>query len=174
MPVGVPETGVPGPGVPETGPGEPDAPEPGPPTRAHEGRAWRDQRSEAASVHADALARRRSDEADRARGLIAEFVQEAERRRVAPVRLRARGHDGRRRYRTSTLGWYLRRNESVAVGTDGQFYLLSVPAGLGALLTGVTLEPSEPPLVLGRGGRDGESIDLADALALALALAPPT
>jgi hypothetical protein len=32
----------------------------------------------------------------------------------------------------------------------------------------VTPAPSDPPLVLGKGGRDGESIDLADALARVL------
>ncbi|MBE9937819.1 hypothetical protein G8C60_01520, partial [Cellulosimicrobium cellulans] len=65
-------------------------------------------------------------------------------------------------------GWYLRRNHSVAVGEDGEFYVLSVPGGVRARLRGVAVEPSDPPLVLGKGGRDGESIDLADALALVL------
>ena len=132
------------------------------------GTAWRDQRSEAASVHADALERRRAQESAQARELIAAFVAEATARGIAPVRLRARSYDGQSRYRTSTHGWYLRRNESVAVGTDGQFYLLTVPASLRSHLTGATLEPSDPPLVLGRGARDGESIDLTEALARAL------
>ncbi|HEY3438598.1 MAG TPA: hypothetical protein VGK35_13000, partial [Actinotalea sp.] len=65
-------------------------------------------------------------------------------------------------------GWYLRRNETVAVGTDGEFYVLSVPRSMSALVRGTPVEPSDPPLVLGKGGRDGESIDLVDALAIAL------
>lgn len=92
-------------------------------------------------------------------------------RRTAPDRhpLAARSYDGRARYRTPLRGWYLRRNESVAVGTDGEFYVLTVPPSLRARFTGVSPEPSDPPLVLGKGARDGESIDLADALARALA-----
>lgn len=129
---------------------------------------WREQRRDAARAHADALARKQSGESARARALIDEFVREATAHGPAPVPLRVRSYDGRHRYRTPLQGWYLRRNESVAVGSDGAFYVLSVPASLRALVTGVTPEPSEPPLVLGKGGRDGESIDLADALALAL------
>lgn len=129
---------------------------------------WRDRRSEAARAHGDALERRRAAESARAQAMLDEFVQEARARRIAPVRLHARGYDGATRYRTSTWGWYLRRNESVAVGVDGRFYLLTVPGGLRARFTGATLVPSDPPLVLGRGARDGESIDLADAIAIAL------
>jgi len=103
-----------------------------------------------------------------ARALIAQFVADATARGVAPVPLRATSYDGRARYRTSTRGWYLRRNQTVAVGTDGEFYLLSVPRSVRARFGGATLEPSDPPLILGKGARDGESIDLVDALAIAL------
>lgn len=127
---------------------------------------WRSRRSDAAQEHAKALAARQAAESERARAMLADFVAEALRSGPAPVPLRARSYDGRHRYRTSTTGWYLKLNETVAVGTDGEFYPLGVPASLGALLKGVRLEPTDPPLVLGKGGRDGESIDLADALAL--------
>ena len=137
-------------------------------TPADEGRAWREHRTEAAAAHSRELGRRRAAESAQARELIAEFVKKATRLGIPSVRLRARSYDGRSRYRTGTYGWYLRRNESVAVGTDGEFYLLTVPNSLRARLGGATLEPSDPPLVLGRGARDGESIDLADALAIAL------
>ncbi len=129
---------------------------------------WRDRRTDAAAEHERALARRRAAESAQARALLADFVGEAGRRGILPVPLRARSYDGRHRYRTSTSGWYLRRNESVAVGTDGEFYVLGVPSSLRAMVTGVALTPSDPPLVLGKGGRDGESIDLPDALALVL------
>lgn len=131
--------------------------------------AWREQRTEAASEHRAALERRLAAESAQARAMIAEFVREAEARGVAPVPLRARSHDGRRRYRTPLTGWYLRRNQSVAVGTDGEFYILSVPPSLRALATGASPEPSDPPLILGKGARDGESIDLSEALSRALA-----
>lgn len=134
--------------------------------------AWREQRSESAAGHAEALERKRGAESAQAQALIDTFVRDATARGIPPVRLKARSYDGAHRYRTSTLGWYLRRNESVAVGVDGAFYVLSVPASLRASFAGATLEPSDPPLVLGKGGRDGESIDLADALALALGDAP--
>jgi len=110
----------------------------------------------------------RRAEAAQARAMIAEFVAEARRRGVPPQRLHARSYDGRQRYRTPLHGWYLRKNRTVAVGTDGQFYVLSVPPRLRSLVTGATPEPSDPPLVLGKGARDGESIDLADALRIAL------
>ena len=129
---------------------------------------WRDRRSEAASVHAAELERKRAAEAAQARALIADFVRAAQARGVRPVPLKVRSYDGQSRYKTPLQGWYLRRNESVAVGTDGEFYVLSVPARLRSLVTGATPVPSDPPLILGKGARDGESIDLVDALAIAL------
>lgn len=125
---------------------------------------WSSRRRDAAAAQAEALARRQAAEHEAARRLLADFVAEAGRRGLRPVPLRARSYDGRHRYRTPLEGWYLRRNESVAVSTDGEFYVLGVPGSVRALLRGVEPEPAEPPLVLGRGGRDGESVDLADAL----------
>lgn len=133
---------------------------------AREGTAadWRERRREAAGLHAESLARRQAAESARARELIAEFVAEARRRGVAPQPLQARGFGGKGRFRTPLRGWYLRKDGSVAVTEDGGFYLLTVQPSLAARLRGVEPEPSDPPLVLGRGARDGESIDLADAL----------
>lgn len=142
--------------MPEAGPG-PDA-----------AADWRARAADAAAEHARALDRRRAQESAQARALIAEFVARAAREGVAPVPLRARSYDGRHRYRTPLRGWYLRRNESVAVDTDGEFYVLSVPGSPLALLRGTSPQPSDPPLILGKGARDGESIDLVDALRLAL------
>jgi hypothetical protein len=135
-----------------------------------DGAAWRRQRSEASAVHADALERRRAAEAARARSLIADFLHDAQQRRVEPVPLYARSYDGRHRYRTPLLGWYLRRDRNVAIGTDGEYYVLGVPTSLRARLRGTTVVPREPPLVVGAGGKDGESLDLKDALARALSL----
>ncbi|MCV2394069.1 hypothetical protein OEB99_07105 [Actinotalea sp. M2MS4P-6] len=125
---------------------------------------WRERRADAATERAAALDRARAKETVRARELISAFLEVARERGLEPEPLRARSYDGRRRYRTGLTGWYLRANETVGVDTEGRFYLLSVPAGSMALLRGVTLEESDPPMVLGRGARDGESIDLADAL----------
>jgi len=130
--------------------------------------AWREQRRAASDVHAHALEQRRLAESARARALIQQFVRDARSRGVRPVALRARSYDGRHRYRTPLEGWYLRRDGNIAVGTDGEYYVLGVPASLRALLRGTTVEPRDPPLVVGAGGKDGESLDLPDALARAL------
>jgi hypothetical protein len=125
---------------------------------------WRRQRTEAAEHQHRELLRRQARESAEARRLIVDFVAEADRLGIEPTCLRARSFSGSATYRTSLTGWYLRRNQSVAVGTDGEFYILSVPGGMGARFRGARPEPSDPPLILGAGGRDGESIDLADAL----------
>ena len=59
--------------------------------------------------------------------------------------------------KTDKRGWYLRKNQSVAVGDDGSYYILTVPGGLKERLRGVQLKPSPPPLIVGKGGRDGET-----------------
>jgi hypothetical protein len=100
--------------------------------------------------------------------LLLDFVQAARDRGLTPVPLEARARTGRATYRTGLTGWYLKRNRTVGVDTAGDFYVLSAPASLGARLTGVTLVPSDPPLVVGAGGRDGESIPLDELLTLRL------
>lgn len=63
----------------------------------------------------------------------------------------------------------MRNDRTMAVGTDGELYILSVPRSLAALVRGTSPRPvDEPPLVLGAGARDGESIDLDLALTRAL------
>lgn len=126
--------------------------------------AWREQRREAAAAHAEALARKQQAESARAREMIAEFVEKARSGGPAPVPLRAQASNSGARYRTPLLGWYLRVDESVGVDVDGEFYVLRAVPSLAARLRGVQPEPSDPPLVLGAGGRDGESLDLRDAL----------
>jgi hypothetical protein len=71
---------------------------------------------------------------------------------------------GRRRASSDIEGWYVRNDHSMGVGTDGKLYVLTAPLSLMDVIRGVQLTPIEPPLVLGHGGRDGDSIDLADAL----------
>ncbi|GIF63706.1 hypothetical protein Ais01nite_17410 [Asanoa ishikariensis] len=121
---------------------------------------WAAQRQRALDAHARAQADRRAREAERAAELIGEFVRDAAGRGIAPVALTAAAHRGSARYRTGLHGWYLDRHRSLGVDTGGRFYLLNVPNSTRARLTGVTLEPQPAPLVIGRGGRDGESIPL--------------
>lgn len=130
---------------------------------------WQQQRRQAAADQSAALDRRKAAESDRARRLLAAFVHEAQQRGIRPVPLRARAYNGRSTYRTGVEGWYLARNGRIAVSTAGDYYVLTVPASARARLTGVTLTPSDPPLQIGRGARDGESIDLDALIRLRLA-----
>lgn len=117
-------------------------------------------RQEAARLRAELGAQDARAESARAQVLVDAFVDQATRRGITPTPLRATLHNGSR-VRTDKQGWYLRRNESIAIGTDGSYYQLVVPGGLAERLRGVRLHPSDPPLVVGRGGRDGESGDLS-------------
>lgn len=109
------------------------------------------------------LEQRRQAEHERAARLLREFTAVA-RDHVPAEPLRVRGYGGRGEVRSNVTGWYLRTNRAAGLGTDGEFYVLTAPLGLRERLRGVVLEPSPAPMVLGAGGRDGESIDLLDAL----------
>jgi hypothetical protein len=129
---------------------------------------WQERRRDAAAEHLAAIERRKAAESDTAAAKLRDFVATAQGRGLAASRLRARSFNGRATYRTQVEGWYLKRNQSVAVGTDGLFYVLSAPSSLAARLSGVEIAASPPPLVVGAGGRDGESIALDALLALRL------
>jgi hypothetical protein len=121
---------------------------------------WARQRERAIAVHAAEFARKEAAEVAQAREMLQGFIREARERGIAPVPLAARSHDGRRRYRTRLRGWYLRADEGLAVDEDGEFYILSVPSSLRALVAGADVPPARPRLVIGEGGRDGERITL--------------
>ncbi|TCB95931.1 hypothetical protein E0H26_17355 [Micromonospora zingiberis] len=131
----------------------------------NDGPEWRTARQRAVQAHAAAAQQQRVAEQAEAAELVAWFVAEARRRGLPPERLTARSYDGRGRYRTRLLGWYVDQARSRAVDVDGRFHLLTVPGGLRARLFGVDPEPSPAPLVLGAGGRDGESMPLRTLLA---------
>jgi hypothetical protein len=126
--------------------------------------AWLEQRRQAVDGHAAALEAGRAAEAEKAAALLADFVRRATERGLTPAVLSAQSFNGRTTYRTKLRGWYLKSNRSVAVGTDGRFYALTVPSSLRARLTGADVEPSTPRLVIGAGGRDGETMPLAELL----------
>lgn len=102
-------------------------------------------------------------EAERAKVLIDEFLVSVKAAGLAPQPLKATTLDGHV-VKTDKVGWYLRTNKSLAIDTEGNYYSLTVPGGFMARLKGVKLEPSLAPLVVGRGGRDGETGDLKDFL----------
>ena len=58
----------------------------------------------------------------------------------------------------------MRRDHYIGVGVDGGYYLLAVPAVWWGRWRGVHLDPTPPPLEVGKGARDGEAITLADLL----------
>ena len=123
-----------------------------------------DARTERAMAKAAALGRAKRAESRAALALISTFVNDANAAGIATTRLKARSYNGESRYSTNVTGWYIRKDRSIGVGDDGQFYVLSAPTSLLARFRGVNISPSDPPMELGRGARDGESIALADAL----------
>ena len=122
---------------------------------------WREQRDRAVAVHAAALASKREAEAAQARRLITEFLAQA----PAPQPLTCLSYNGRTRFRTSLMGWYLNRHKTIAVDTSGGYHVLLVPHSFRARFAGVTPQPQQPPLIVGEGGRDGESMPLRELLA---------
>lgn len=120
-------------------------------------------RAEEAAKRAELAAAQERAESLQAQKLIDEFLDAAKARGVTPQPLRARLFSGQS-VKTDKVGWYIRKNQSVAIGEDGSYYVLTVPGGLRERFTGVKLTPSPPPLIIGRGGKDGESGDLAEFL----------
>jgi hypothetical protein len=124
----------------------------------------RAEAAERAAYHAAANRRRAEEESAKAQAKIDRFVERAKQAGLPTEELTARPWSGSGRYRTGVEGWFLRRNGSVGVGTDGRFYVLNVaPVRFGRLRT-VRIEPSPPPLVVGKGAGDGEVFDLDELL----------
>ena len=120
-------------------------------------------RAEEAARRAELAAAKDHAESQQAQRMIDAFVVEARARGIAAEPLRATLFDGHS-VRTDKTGWYLRRNKSLAIGEDGAYYVLTVPGGLRERLSGAKLRAAPPPLEVGRGGRDGETGDLAEFL----------
>jgi hypothetical protein len=130
---------------------------------------WVRRRREAAQEQADRLTRRRAAETARAREMVLDFAHQARARGITAGPLLARAGDSKPTYRTGLVGWYLNRDGSLGVTTDGDYYHLASPKSLKARMVGVRLEPAEPPLQVGAGARDGESMALDVLLAMRLA-----
>jgi hypothetical protein len=120
-------------------------------------------RAEEAARRAELAASQERAESTQAQVLIDRFVADAMARGIAPQPLRATLYTGQS-VKTDKVGWYLRKNQSLAIGEDSSYYVLTVPGGLRERFSGVKLKSSPPPLVVGKGGRDGESGDLAEFL----------
>ncbi len=127
-----------------------------------------DEHARAARLRAELLASTSLHEAGQAQKLLDRFLSQARARNLPAVELKARTLDGHL-VKTDQRGWYIRNDHSVAVGVDGRYYQLTVPGGFMTRFHGVRLQPSPPSLVVGRGGKDGETGDLKDFLDRALA-----
>lgn len=130
------------------------------------------QRNEDALRRAELEAAHARMESVRAQELIDDFVERATGQGLPTSRLVANLLGSGAQVRTDRKGWYIRANHSVAVGTDGSFFVLTVPGGWRERLTGVRLKPQPPPLIVARGGRDGESGELVAFLERTLAEGP--
>ena len=129
---------------------------------------WRAEQAERANYHVQANRRRSEEESAKAQVLVDRFVERAMQAGLPTEELTARPWSGSGRYRTGVVGWFLRRNGSVGVGTDGRFYVLNVaPVSFGRWRT-VRIHPSAPPLVVGTGGGDGETFALDELLEMRL------
>jgi len=124
----------------------------------------RAERAEQAAYHSQERRNREERESGKAQLLIDRFVAEATEAGLPSEELTVRPWSGRGRYPTGVRGWYLRRDRSLGVGEDGSYYVLNVPRRwLGRWRT-VHLEPTAPPLEIGRGARDGEAVSLETLL----------
>lgn len=126
------------------------------------------QRREDARLRFELSQGQARNEAIAAQRLIDEFVATCRERGIAPEPLRASLISGPA-VKTDKQGWYIRANKSLAIGEGGEFYQLTVPGSMMDRLRGVKLQPTQPVLVVNRGGRDGDAGDLADFLAWRLA-----
>lgn len=125
---------------------------------------WAAQRTEAAREHERRLSQRRQAQTERARRMLHTFAAAARAANLPTEPLVVKGYGNRGSARTPLRGWYLRIDRTAALTPDGQFYVLTAPLTAWERLRGTTPAPSDPPLVLGAGGKDGDSIPLADAL----------
>jgi hypothetical protein len=129
----------------------------------------RAERAAQADYHVAAQQRRDAAESVKAQVLIDRFVQRAMTAGLPTEELTAAPWNGRGRYRTGVTGWYLKRDRSVGVDTDGRYYVLVVAPERFGRWRGVSLAPTPPPLQVGKGGRDGESVALDLLLELRMA-----
>jgi hypothetical protein len=131
----------------------------------------REERAAQADYHVEAQKRRAEQESAKAQVLVDRFVAQAQQAGLPTEELTARPWSGRGRYRTGVVGWYLRRDQSIGVGVDGGYYVLVVAPERFGRWRGVTIAPSPPPLQVGQGARDGESVALDVLLEMRLAWA---
>ncbi len=130
---------------------------------------WSRHRAEVFAAQERALANAEHAEHSKATALIIDAIARFRAAGIASHPLKARPLRGRKPVPTRHVGWYLTSDRSVGVDESGNYFILTAPGDLRTRLRGATLEPTMAPLVVGRGGRDGEAIDLAELLEKRLA-----
>ncbi len=126
--------------------------------------SWAEQRRKNAVARSELLRAQEAAESQVAAGYLRQFAAAAKATGLQPEPLVVTRPGTSRKARTPLTGWYLKEDRSVGMDGAGEYYLLTAPLSLVEGLRGVNPEPSPPPLILGKGGRDGESIDLTEAL----------
>lgn len=129
---------------------------------------WTSKRHEVIAAQQNALEAQRRSEHERATAIIRDAIQQYREAGIEPIPLHARPFTGNGTIRTSLTGWYLKHDRTLAVDEDARFYVLRVPGGLMSRLRGATPEPSPAPMVVGRGGRDGETFEIRELLQMRL------
>ena len=102
----------------------------------------RAERAAQADYHVAAQQRRDAAESVKAQVLIDRFVERANAAGLPTEELTASPWSGRGRYRTGVSGWYLKRNRSIGVSTDGGYYVLIVAPERFGRWRGVSLPPT--------------------------------
>lgn len=129
---------------------------------------WSAHRREVIDAKEKALRRARQDEHERATAKIHAAIERWIAADIPPIPLRARPYTGSGTIRTRLRGWYLKHDRTLAVDTEGGYFVMRVDGSLLTRLRGATPEPDLAPLVVGRGGKDGESFDLDQLLQMRL------
>lgn len=122
------------------------------------------KQANAAKLKRVLLSSEHARESAEASAFLLQFVQSAREAGLPSEPLMARGYGGKGSAKTSLKGWYLKADRSLGVDTDGNYYILTKDLSLLDRVRGVMLKPTAPPLTLGKGGRDGESMDLTAKL----------
>ncbi|MEP6649731.1 MAG: hypothetical protein ABJA74_07420 [Lapillicoccus sp.] len=124
--------------------------------------------AERADYHVAAQQRRSDAESAKAQVLVDRFIEQAAQAGLATEELTACPWSGGGRYRIGVQGWYLRRDRSIGVGVNGGYYVLVVAPQRFGRWRRVDVAPTPPPLQVGQGARDGESVALDTLLDMRL------
>lgn len=131
--------------------------------------SWSEERARIIAAKEDALASARLEEHRRATAILREYVARFREAGIEPIPLRALPYKGSGTLRTDLVGWYLKQDRTLGMDVEGRYYILRADGGLRSRLRGAVVEPVDAPLVVGRGGRDGETFDLRELLEMRLA-----